>query len=51
MLLENNINVCEEHKLVNDKEILYWMDNTHIFYYSCENCTKCNNCKKFTEMN
>ena len=50
MTTEKDTRICEDYTLVTDKNILYWMDNTHIFYYSCENCTKCNKCNKFDKM-
>lgn len=43
---KNNMEVCKEHKLIDTENILYWMDSNYIFYYSCENCIKCNKCKK-----
>lgn len=46
MILENNMEVCKEHTLTNTENILYWMNSDYIFYYSCENCTKCGECKK-----
>lgn len=45
MIEKNNIEVCKSHNLVDTENILFWMNSDYIFYYSCENCTKCNKCK------
>ena len=46
MIPNGNIKVCKEHQLINTEDILYWMNTDYLFYYSCENCTKCNKCKR-----
>ncbi|SHJ48683.1 hypothetical protein [Paramaledivibacter caminithermalis] len=43
---KNVIEVCKEHKLQNTQNVLYWINYDYLFYYSCENCTKPNKCKK-----
>jgi len=46
MLTHDSIIKCHDHELIPTEDLLYWLDNSYFFYYSCSNCTKCNKCEK-----
>lgn len=49
MSFVNLITNCTDHELLPSEDLLSWLDNSYIFYYSCSNCTKCTKCENYSE--